>query len=331
MSEFGRELTDLVQDLAKDAAPPVDGTLSAVWPQVIELGLVGIGIAEDHGGSGGSLGDLLVVIRELARAGLTTPIVEATTAARAVGMPRPGLFDTIAVKEIVDFEHSAVTADLGVVPYGSSADRVVLVTDTAVLALASGDADVLPATDIAGQPTARIVARGASCTRAADVDGARIMERLAMARSASLLGSARGAYELTRDYLLERRQFGKPLLEIPSVAASLARMAVGINGTQTALGRAVAVANEPGSPPMRRFGAASAARVEAARMATLVAASTHQLHGAIGITEEYPLHRYTRALWAQRDADRAEREWSARIGATAVALDEDVLWDQLTG
>lgn len=70
MSEFGRELTDLVQDLAKDAAPPVDGTLSAVWPQVIELGLVGIGIAEDHGGSGGSLGDLLVVIRELARAGL---------------------------------------------------------------------------------------------------------------------------------------------------------------------------------------------------------------------------------------------------------------------
>jgi len=76
---------------------------------------------------------------------------------------------------------------------------------------------------------------------------------------------------------------------------------------------------------------AAIGKLNASEAVTPVAAIAHAVHGAIGITEEYPLHRYTRALWAQRDADRAEREWSARIGATAVALDEDVLWDQLTG
>jgi acyl-CoA dehydrogenase len=55
-----------------------------------------------------------------------------------------------------------------------------------------------------------------------------------------------------------------------------------------------------------------------------------QLHGAVGITREYALHRYTRQLWAQRDADQSEYEWTRRLGAMATAVDEATLWDQLT-
>jgi acyl-CoA dehydrogenase len=74
----------------------------------------------------------------------------------------------------------------------------------------------------------------------------------------------------------------------------------------------------------------ASARITTAQTATVVARTTHQLHGAIGITGEYGRHRYTRSLWAKRDADRSERDWSGRLGAAALAVGEDVLWDELT-
>lgn len=322
MSEFARELTELVQGLAKDAEPAAAGGLPPVWDRVTELGLVGIGIPEDRGGSGGSLGDLLVVIGELARAGVATPIVEAATAAYAAGMPEAGTFDTVAVRDVM-------VKDLGVVPYAPMARQVVVATDAGVRVVAPAGAEVVPVVDIAGQPAGRVVVTDAPAAQV-DTDAKPVVERLALGRSASLLGGARGAYELTRSYVIERHQFGAPLIKIPSVAATLGQMAVRIDSVQTALDRAVVVLSDPDSSALRRFGAATVARVEAAQLATLVARSTHQLHGAVGITEEYPLHRYTRALWAQRDADRSQREWSTCLGATALAVEEDVLWDQLT-
>lgn len=80
---------------------------------------------------------------------------------------------------------------------------------------------------------------------------------------------------------------------------------------------------------MRRFGAAASARLAAATMATLVARTAHQLHGAVGVTAEYGLHRCTTKLWAWRDADTPERLVSVELGATARTAPEAVLWDQL--
>lgn len=78
MSEFAGELVGLIQNLAKDAGETTESAadeISPQWSQVQELGLVGIGIPEDLGGSGGELGDLVVVVRELAAHAIRTPIV----------------------------------------------------------------------------------------------------------------------------------------------------------------------------------------------------------------------------------------------------------------
>jgi acyl-CoA dehydrogenase len=50
------------------------------------------------------------------------------------------------------------------------------------------------------------------------------------------------------------------------------------------------------------------ARITAATAATDVARLAHQLHGATGITREYPLHRLTRRLRAWPDTETAEHE-----------------------
>jgi len=320
MSEFADELTDLVSDLAKDAVPAPDGELSGMWPKVQELGLAGIGIAEEAGGSGGELDDLLVVIRELARAGIDTPIVEAATAAFAIGPAGDGLFDTVVL---------SAEAGLDVVTFAPSARRAVVIgtSDVAVFELA--EARIEPLVDIAGRPAGRVHLDGAQCTHpgiAPDV----VAERLALARSASLIGLCWGAYDLTKRYVVDRHQFGAPLVKISAVSTNLAHMVVGIRTAESALRRAVTASSDSGATELRRFGAAASARIAAAQCATTVARTAHQLHGAVGITTEYGLHSYTRALWAQRDADESELHWCGRLGAAALSVDEDVFWDQLT-
>jgi acyl-CoA dehydrogenase len=322
MSEFAAELTELVRSVA--GAGSTDK-----WSELQELGLVGIGTAEQAGGSGGTLADLLVAIRELARAGIASPIVEASTALYAIGSAET--FDTIAFTD-ANLRSSSLTVELGTVPYAAAADRIVLVGACDV-AVVTNDAHVttVPGADIGGAPVASVSLADAAARVCDDGPGARAVgARLALARSAALLGSAVAAYDLTRRYVTEREQFGAPLIAIPAVSAGLAQMAVRLRTTQSAIDRAATVFEGTDVTAGRGFAAAASARITAADTATHVARAAHQLHGAVGITEEYGLHIHTRRLWAWRDADLAERRWSQRLGATARSVGETVLWEELS-
>jgi acyl-CoA dehydrogenase len=333
MSEFARELTDLIGGLAADADEEADGAISSRWAQVRELGLAGIGIAEEAGGSGGGVDDLMLVIRELARTDIGTPIVEVSSAAYATGSaPRDG-FDTIVVCEEVLAAEVAITASFPLVPYADTADRLVVVTasSTLIVPLSQSDVHVNPVTDIAGQPCGSVDLDGASFAPVSEGPTAvEITDRLALARSSALLGSARGAYDLTRRHVTEREQFGAPLIKIPAVSTALAQMAVRIRFAQSAVDRATSLCACPDTLPVRRSGAVSAARITTADTATLVARSAHQLHGAVGVTHEYGLHHYTTKLWAWRDADMSQRAHCARLGARVRSEDEAALWDTIS-
>jgi acyl-CoA dehydrogenase len=333
MSEFADELTELIANLVKDVDDPPDGQLPGQWRQIQELGLVGIGIDEESGGSGGELDDLVVVIRELARAGVGTPIVEASTAAFAIGMAEHDSFDTIVVNHVANLSSPILTADLGLVPFATLADRLVIVGDSevAVVPLSQPGVAIDAKTDVSGLPVGRVRLSRVSCQpvqHVSDLDD--VIERLTLARSAALLGCAYGAYDLTRRYVTEREQFGAPLIKIPAVSAALAQMSVTIRNAQSAVDRAISIAADADSTPLRRFGAVAGARIATGRMASLVARTAHQLHGAVGVTLEYGLHRFTRKLWAWRDADTAERVWSSRFGATVLSVDEAALWDEIS-
>ena len=331
MSEFANELTELVRSLERDTEDPA-GDETSHWRAIRELGLVTIGIAENAGGSGGELADLLVVIRELARAGIGTPIVEASTAAFAVGPSQEDSFDTVVVSHLVNMAAPTLTARLGSVPFATDADRLVLVgeSDVTAISLAQAGVTIEATADVAGLPAGYVRLNGAVHQPLPDApEASAVVERLTLARSAAILGSAYGAYELTRGYVSEREQFGAPLVTIPAISSALAQMVVRIRHVESAIERAIEVCTQPGAPALRRFGAVASARVTAAGMATLVARTAHQLHGAVGTTLEYPLHRHTRNLWAWRDADESERALSGRLGTMALAVDENTLWNQV--
>lgn len=325
------EVKGLVADLTRDLAI---GEIDGLWPTVRDLGLTGIGVPEEAGGSGGGLADLATAVTEFAARGARFPLAEAATARWALqdDEQRRELSATVAVArpgaEVRDGRATAVARRVG--GLRDAAAVVVVVPDRDSPVVVDGrSAGVLihPDTDLAGVPADELCLAEASATDLA-VDADLLAARLATLRAAALVGAARGAYELTRSHLRARHQFGRPLVDIPAVGTSLASMRVEVVQARTALDAALAGVDS--SDPARAMASAATARIVAAGTAGMVAERAHQLHGAIGTTQEYALHHLTTLLWTLRDADVAQPHWAARLGGAALEAGEEQVWDLLS-
>jgi len=185
--------------------------------------------------------------------------------------------------------------------------------------------------------------------RAGTADYARRLLRLF--RSLLIAGAAQRALDLTVMYVTEREQFGRPLARFPTVQQELARMAgeVALIGaaTQAAVAAEAPAAEAPAADGPAADGPAAdgpaadgpaadgpaadgqpgagegvsavvAAKAQASSGAGVVAAIAHQLHGAIGTTEEHRLRLTTTRLWSWRDEDGSEAECFAELGRAAI-------------
>ncbi|MFI5664062.1 acyl-CoA dehydrogenase family protein [Streptomyces sp. NPDC051684] len=348
-SEYADELREAVRGLAAEAeADGGEPSGPALWERLAELGMTRLDVPESAGGSGGSFDDLLALTHALARHAVTTPVAESATAdwclasAATLGPASTTLAVLPEGATGLDAD-GTLTAQLPAVPWVFEAHTLLLIP-------AVDDAETGPWTvDLAGQGVTRHPSRPGLCgtpyatveLASAPVDSlppgapapAHLRARLALLRSAALLGAAEGAYELTAAHVSEREQFGAPLLKIPAVAAHLATMRVHLLQAEAAVHHArdtFRAAASGHQDPARLTAAAATVRITAATTATEVARTAHQLHGALGITAEYPLHRYTRRLWAWRDTPTPQRSDAVALGRLAIASGESGLWDVLT-
>jgi acyl-CoA dehydrogenase len=149
----------------------------------------------------------------------------------------------------------------------------------------------------------------------------RLRRRTALMRSAQMVGALERVQELTVTYAAERRQFGQPLNRFQAVQQQLAELA-----GEVALARA-AVEAAAADPTALRV---AAARVVAGRAAGRASAIAHQVHGAIGFTQEHRLHRFTTRLWRWRDEQGTEAAWAESLGTLLARAGADRVWEVLT-
>ena len=133
------------------------------------------------------------------------------------------------------------------------------------------------------------------------------------------------ANAMTFEYANTRKQFGRTLGAFQAIQHMAARMAEEAAATEAAV--QVAARELSGESPLWH---AAVAKGRASEAAGKVAASAHQIHGAIGFTREHALHRYTRRLWAWRDRAGSETYWYEQIGRAAQAAGRDGLWPGIT-
>jgi acyl-CoA dehydrogenase len=193
-------------------------------------------------------------------------------------------------------------------------------------------AAVSPARNIAGEPRDEVALGSVplpdeSVAAVPAGTAERLALRGALSRAALLAGAAAGAAALTVGYARQRRQFGQPIARFQMVAARL----VQLTSEAELAGLAVTVAGLQFTA--RDLGAAfeaGAAKASAARAAAQAGAHAHQVHGAIGMTQEYELHHFTRRLIAWRDEWGSEGQWNAELGEGVLRAGADALWPQIT-
>jgi acyl-CoA dehydrogenase len=322
---------------------------AGLWGALADAGLTGVGLPEEAGGSGGELADAVAIVRTLAAGAAAVPVAEQLLVAGPalvtadLDLPSPeepttfAIADAVTVQPVDDGDgpgRFTLTGTVTDVPWAGVASSVVLLAPApaglpgALLALI----DSPPATDafnLAGEPRGSLVLDAAAASGAllkpTQADEQRA--RYALARAVQLAAALERVLAWTVQYAGERQQFGRPLGKFQAIQMELAEMAGEVTAV-TALTDAAVQAVERGSSDFVL--AAAAAKVRAGAAVEVVARLAHQVHGAIGFTQEHKLHHLTRRLWSWRDEAGSELAWSRVLGAGLLADGADGLWPALT-
>ncbi len=317
-----------------------------LWEQLAEAGLTAVGVAEERGGSGGDLADAAAVVRAVAAHAGPVPLAETllpvAAGCAAAGLPFPDGPATVAVGPGLSVTRTGagVTLDgmVARVPYARVADRILVVgwagapalaalVDPALLTLGTGD-------NLAGEPRDDLVVAGLELTteHLAPVPpgtAAHLYRLAALARALQIAGALGAVLELTVRYAGEREQFGRPIGRFQAVAHQVAVLA-GLAAAAGAAAEAAVASVARGADAADVALAIAAAKCRTSAAAGPAARIAHQVHGAIGFTQEHRLHHLTRRLWSWREEYGSEEYWAAELGRAVITAGADELWPTIT-
>jgi 3-oxochol-4-en-24-oyl-CoA dehydrogenase len=309
---------------ARSLLQAADDALPAFWAELGGLGLLGLHVPEEYGGSGFGLPETLIVAEQMGRhlaPGPFVPTVIASAVLAAAGPDDlrkrllPGLADgsvigAAALGGEVTYANSAATGPAGVVLSGHLAD---------VLLVPAGD-DVLVIEKTGGGVQAEVPANLDQSRRAARVTldaapatvlpGARrlLIDVARAVLAAEAAGIAAETTAQAADYAKIRQQFGRPIATFQAVKHHCANMLVAAE-LATAAAWDAGRAGTGGGDQLSYTAAIAAALAVPAAVSN--ANLNIQVHGGIGFTWEHDAHLYLRraaAIAAVVDTEQAAIE-----------------------
>jgi alkylation response protein AidB-like acyl-CoA dehydrogenase len=279
-------------------------SLTALWRSAAELGWFGIGLAEEHGGTGFELVDEALLFVELGRRVTPGPFLATTLAARVAAL---GGASGAAAKLL----SGEVEAGIAVPRSDGSFALHDAVGAAYVLTLDETGARLFDAAEVVDRkpwpgldplvPRETAAALSGEAVAFVPAEQESIEGRGSVLVSAQLAGIAAAARDMSVGYAKTREQFGSPIGAFQAVKHRCADMAVGAALADAQLTFAALSLSE--SAPDAAF-QVSAARVVAERAAMDNARETIQIYGGIGVTWECDAHLYLKRVHALRDLHR---------------------------
>jgi acyl-CoA dehydrogenase len=351
MSETG----DLLQDSARRLfAEHCDQNLVAraeagewpdgLWRAIEEAGFAAALVPEDAGGSGVGMADALGVLRAAGESCAPVPLADTMVANWLLATSGLGVeagphsiapvtpYNAFALEREADGWH--LSGHAAGVPWAHEARSI------AVLALARGEPMVVrlrrehhtlvPGRNLAGEPRGDIsidahVALDAVAEAPRGFGPEQLQLFGAATRTILIAGALAEVLDMTVRYAQERVQFGRPIGKFQAIQQGLAVLA----GQAAAAGAAADLAQEAAASGFKRLTIA-AAKARAGEAASIGAAIAHQVHGAIGFTQEHRLNHRTRRLWSWRDEFGSEATWNRLVGEIAAKTGGEPLWAAIT-
>jgi acyl-CoA dehydrogenase len=341
----------LFGDIAKNAADSrTQIGAPFAWDDIEASGVGLLLVPESAGGFGGKYQDACAVLNRAGWHTLALPIAE-TLLARALlagaGIDPPTGPASIAVDERGELGGTAAsgfhyTGTLADVPWGASVGHVLFETqqrgEMRLICLAVSDASQRhPAANLAGEPRDRLKFEAAPLRIHGVDDGCAglpafasephggLIALAALLRVAQIAGALQWVLQQCIEHSSTRRQFGRSLSQFQVIQHQLALLAEE-SAAVTCGALAACVAADRGDA---QFEIASV-KLRANQAIGIATSIAHQVHGAIGVTQEHALQRATRRLWSWRAEFGGERDWALTLGRSIVAAGADRLWPILT-
>jgi len=302
------------------------------WRKLAELGYLGLLAPESVGGQGLGPVELALVCTEMGKVCFPGPYLDVVIAAKILEIA--GGHDDL-LRKVVSGETVLVAAEADrvwandasavrcdgdrvvgrkyFVPFGASADALLVTTDAGVV-LAEAPFEVSPMHTLDDAARFAEVALDHSATK---LDGSSLIEQIRDLRSVGAAAIALGICERTMasavEYACQRETFGKPIGVYQVLQHRMSDMLLRTESTRSTVLRA-AWCLSADSPDATLV--ASAAKQFAVESAGQITRDTLQIHGGNGFTWEYDLHFYLkRATTLQQhfgsDDELLERALSA--------------------
>jgi len=329
---FAREITPAVLRQADGGGWP-----AAAWAAVEAAGLPRALVAEEDGVP---MADALGLLQVAGAHAVPLPLAETMLAGwllAAAGLPVPD--GPLTVAPVVADERLRLRRDGSAwhlsgratrVPWARHAVAVAVLAEHAgaphVVLLDAGGWRIEAGANLAGEPRDTIeIAAAVDRVAPLGLPAEALHAMGAVARAQQIAGALRALTSMTTAYAQERSQFGRPIGKFQAVQQNLALLAA-----QAAAAAAAADLGAEAAADGLRPAPVAAAKARAGEAAGIGAAIAHQVHGAIGFTQEHRLHFLTRRLWSWRDEFGNEVVWQRRLGAQMLAAGADGLWAALT-
>jgi hypothetical protein len=308
MSEERKLLRETVAALVEKHASPAAvreamaserGYDESLWKLLCEqVGAAALVVPEDLGGAGGELADAAVVLEELGKGLVPTPLLGTTLAELAL-LAADGT-DAATLERLAEGTSiGTVVFDPEYVVNGDVADVVVAANGSTLTRWTTFTANRVESMDLT-----RRLAR-VEPTDAADIGSdPGLADTAAILLAAEQIGAALKCLDLTVEYSKDRVQFGRPIGSFQALKHRMADLYVAVQSAR-------AVVNDAIAGPSAT--SAALARVAASEAFSKVAAEAVQIHGGIAITWEHDIQLYFKRAHGSAQLLGSPREHLRRL------------------
>ena len=302
---------------------------SALWERLETQGLLQPSAIAEGGDAAEGLEIEAAILRATAASALPLPVAETALAGwflarHGIEVPAgPLSVASFSGAEKLSYQGGRVSGMLERVPWGTKAVGVVVVADATLVLLDPRSGAITPGVNMAAEPRDTMTFSGAAPLAAGGPAGVeQMLCRCAAVRALQLAEAAARALEISVEYAGQRKQFGKPIGGFQAIQHQLAAAAGEVASARVAAQQAY-LALAAGKNVLF---ACAIAKARANDAAGAVARIAHQVHGAIGFTQEYQLHRFTRRIQSWRGEFGASAFWNRRLGELVLADPNRSLW-----
>lgn len=314
-----------------------------LWLALQDAGLTRAWTPDTLNGGGASIADGFSIIRTAGSFAVAVPLAETLLASwllAQAGIATPEGILTIAPSQMRD--RIRVNADgtlsgkARAIPYAHDAAHLAVFAhrgeEICVALISRGSCNIEPGTNVAGDVLDSIEldeVRPLAMNPAPNLGGGHHLMMGAAVRSVQMAGALQSILDISVAYANERVAFERPIGKFQAIQHNLARLA---GEAAAAVAAASSAADAVASTATFDEGVlleVASAKIRVGEAVATGAGIAHQVHGAIGFSQEHVLHRYTQRLWAWRDDFGSESDWAVRLGTFVARRGADALWPLL--